>query len=108
MIIYNVTIHVDDDIAADWLQWMLEVHIPDVMKTGYFQSYRMMRIIKHGEEGVNYAVQYTCESMTDLHQYQIKRAPALQAVHRARYGSKAVAFRTLMEDVTPQEVKGEE
>ena len=33
MIIYNVTVGVDKSIEADWLAWMKEVHIPDVIKT---------------------------------------------------------------------------
>ena len=44
-----------------------------------------------------YAIAYTCSTMKDLHQYQIKFAPELQQKHVARYGDKAVAFRTLME-----------
>jgi len=35
--------------------------------------------------------------MKDLHQYQINFATELQQQHVARYGDKAVAFRTLME-----------
>ena len=35
--------------------------------------------------------------MKELRQYQIKFAPELQKKHSARFGKKAVAFRTLME-----------
>ena len=36
MIIYNVTCNVENEILKDWLQWMVEIHIPDVMQTGFF------------------------------------------------------------------------
>ncbi len=36
MIIYNVTVKIDNDVVAEWLNWMQTVHIPDVMQTGYF------------------------------------------------------------------------
>ena len=36
MIIYNVTVNVDEDVLSQWLRWMSENHIPDVMKTGLF------------------------------------------------------------------------
>ena len=35
-VIYNVTVSVDEDAHHEWLEWMQEVHIPDVMKTGSF------------------------------------------------------------------------
>ncbi|MCE3229382.1 MAG: hypothetical protein K0S32_3933, partial [Bacteroidetes bacterium] len=33
MFIYNVTVNISNDIHTDWLKWMKEIHIPDVMKT---------------------------------------------------------------------------
>ena len=36
MILYNVTISIDTSVEEDWLQWMKEIHIPDVMNTGLF------------------------------------------------------------------------
>ena len=36
MIVYNVTVNIDKNIVDDWLTWMKEIHIPEVMKTGFF------------------------------------------------------------------------
>ena len=41
MIIYNVTVNVEAEIHNDWISWMKEVHIPDVMNTGYFLENKM-------------------------------------------------------------------
>lgn len=98
-IIYNVTIQIEKDVAEEWLSWMKEVHIPEVMNTGMFESYQISRIIKEHPEGVSFAVQYICQDMKTLHQYQINYAPKLQAKHTNRYKEKFVAFRTLMEIV---------
>ena len=38
MLLYNVTITVDLDVHDDWVQWMRDTHIPDVMSTGMFIS----------------------------------------------------------------------
>ena len=97
MIIYNVTVSVEESISADWLKWMQEVHIPEVMACGVFSKSQINRVIIQGDSDNTYAIAYTCASMKDLHQYQIKFAPELQQKHVARYGDKAVAFRTLME-----------
>ena len=97
MIIYNVTVSVEKSIITDWLNWMQQVHIPEVMATGIFSKSQINRVMVQGDSGDTYAIAYTCESMKDLHKYQVKFAPELQKKHVARYGEKAVAFRTLME-----------
>ena len=97
MIIYNVTVNVDESIVDDWLKWMQEIHIPEVMETGIFIKSQINRVIVQGDSNHTFALAYTCASMKDLHQYQIKFAAELQQKHVARYGDKAVAFRTIME-----------
>ena len=101
MIIYNVTVNIEEDVHADWIQWMKEVHIPEVMKTGYFLDNRISKVIttQEGETGHTYAIQYTCNSMADLDEYQEKCSDPLQAAHGERYRGKFVAFRTLLEVV---------
>ena len=98
MILYNVTIKISNTVKADWLQWMRETHIPDVMKTGLFTEYKMCRLLGEDEsEGTTYAIQYFAKSMEDFIRYNQKHAPALQKEHSSRYENQYVAFRTLME-----------
>ena len=75
-------------------------HIPDVMRTGIFSEYRMLRVL--GDEdsgGYTYSVQYTCENMDRYRQYEDIYAPALRSEYNQRYKDKFVAFRTLLEAV---------
>lgn len=99
MIVYSVTVNIDESIHEDWFSWMKNKHIPDVMATGYFSEYRMLRVISRqdDEQGISYNIQYTCASMADLHQYQVQKAPALQKEHSDLYEGKFAAFRTLLE-----------
>ena len=97
MIIYNVTVSVEESIKTDWLNWMRTEHIPEVMEVAIFAKAQINRVIVQGDSSNTFAIAYTCESMKDLHQYQIKFAAKLQQKHIARYGEKAVAFRTIME-----------
>ena len=98
MILYNVTVKIETAIHQDWLQWMKNVHIPEVMQTGIFTENRICRILGEDEkEGVTYAVQYLCPDLTAFQRYQQEFAARLQADHRERYHDRYVAFRTLME-----------
>ena len=100
MILYNVTVKVDPDIEQDWLRWMKEEHIPELMKTGLFLEHRFLQV-EDGEadSGNTYAIQYWLNNMDDFLRYQKDYAANLQAAHRERYKDKYVAFRTLMKEV---------
>ncbi len=102
MIIYNVTINIEDDAATAWLTWMKETHIPDVMSTGLILDYNFSKLLSRQEDetGETYVIQYLCESMAHYEKYQSEFAPALQAETQKCFGGKFVAFRTLMEKVS--------
>lgn len=99
MIIYNVTINIENDVREEWLQWMKAKHIPDVMATGYFLENKICKVLVDEEQGTTYSIQYTCPSMDDLKEYQAKHAPRLQKEVADKYANKFVAFRTLLEIV---------
>ncbi|MFN4255127.1 MAG: DUF4286 family protein [Saprospiraceae bacterium] len=104
MLLYNVTITIDTDAAEDWLQWMQATHIPDVMVTGMFRSYRMSRLLSHEHEGAEiFTMQYLAESQAKLDEYQTRFAPELQRHVRERYEGKFAAFRTVMEVLSMSE-----
>ncbi len=100
-IVYNVTVKIIDEILIDWVQWMTEVHIPDVMNTECFDSYQMTKILHDdGDGGHSYAIQYVSPNKEAFEKYQLEYAKKLQEEHATRYQGKYVAFRTLMEIVS--------
>ncbi|MCH2023016.1 MAG: DUF4286 family protein [Saprospiraceae bacterium] len=101
MIIYNVTVKINNEVHSDWLEWMKKVHVADVMQTGYFISNQIARVLGQDEtDGITYAIQYICNDMKALHEYTINEAPALQKEHTERYQGKFVAYRTLLEIIS--------
>ena len=67
MIIYNVTVNVDEDVLSQWLKWMSEKHIPDVMKTGLFKECKLSKILAEEAGGRSYSVQYLLENWEDYY-----------------------------------------
>ncbi|MCJ8166165.1 DUF4286 family protein [Pontibacter sp. E15-1] len=100
MILYNVTVSIDNNVADEWLEWMKTVHIPEVMDTGYFLGNQICRVVEDEETGgKTYAVQYTCRSVEDLQEYQRDHSPALQQKVNDRYAGYYASFRTMLEVV---------
>ena len=97
MILYNVTVKIKNEVKDDWLKWMKDIHIPDVMNTGLFIENKLCRIFDEDPDGTTYAIQYFCKNMETFQLYQSEHAKALQEDHMKRYDGQYVAFRTLME-----------
>ena len=94
MIIYNVTINVDDSIHEEWVHWMQETHMPDMLKTGKFTGALMTKVLVEEElGGTTYSIQYRCPDKARLEAYYKEDAPHLRGDSK-RFEGKFVAFRT--------------
>ena len=99
MIIYSVTITLQPDIEAEWVEWMKKVHIPDVLRTGCFSGCRIHKVLgSEGDEPV-YVMQYRCLSIEEYHRYRDNFAPALQKDHTDRFAGRFRGSRQVLEEV---------
>jgi hypothetical protein len=64
MLIYEITAQVKDDLIGNFERFMREIHIPDLLKTGYFEQAEMARISVG-----NYRIRYLTESKEKLEKY---------------------------------------
>jgi len=99
MILYNVTINIEQDAEAEWKEWMKHVHIPDVMATGLFVEHKFFKLLGDEPQGTTYSIQYFAETIAQFEEYETNHAAGLQKDHMDKFGSKTVAFRTLLESV---------
>jgi len=99
-IIYNVTVKISGSVATQWLQWMLNVHIPEVMDTSCFSGYKVLRLLDtDDDEGDTYAIQYSTGSIENYKRYLNVYADNLRKKSVDKWGDSFIAFRTLMEIV---------
>lgn len=100
MLIYNVTIKVDRLIAAEWLQWLEQEHIPAIMATGCFAEHKVMRLLEIDDsEGPTYAIQYFANTKENYTRYIDQHATGFRQQSFEKWGDRFIAFRTLMEVV---------
>ncbi len=99
MILYNVTVNIDLEKEREYVEWMKEVHIPEVMATGLFTESKFFKLLHEVEEGVNYSAQYFAGSMDHIRQYQVDHAPELQQKLKDKFDGHYAAFRSLLEEV---------
>jgi hypothetical protein len=100
MFIYNVTTLVDHVVHTNWVNWMQEKHIPEVMATGCFAKFQFVKILEIDEtEGITYAVQYFIESKALYNLYIEKFAATLREDALKKWGSNISGFHSLMQFV---------
>ena len=99
-LLYNVTIKVDQTIAVDWLNWLQNEHIPDVMATGCFEKSNVMRLLDIDEsDGPTFAVQYLAAGREKYDHYLEKYSAEMRQRSFDKWGNRFIAFRSLMEVV---------
>lgn len=97
MIIYNVTVNVDETIHEEWLIWINE-HIPLVLATGKFTEAKLTKVLVEEEMGgTTYSVQYRAKSRDDLDAYYREDAKKLRQDGLTRFADKTLSFRTELE-----------
>lgn len=100
MILYNITIKVEQTIHEEWLTWMQQTHIPAYIATGLFVEYKFCRILGDADEhGITYALQFLCPDQKTFQIYQNLHARRLIQIQAERFPNQYVTFRTLMEVV---------
>ena len=99
-IIYNVTTQADHNIASQWLQWMKEVHIPDIIATGCFTHAIILRLIEVDErQGPTFAIQYHAESKALYNRYIEIFAEGMRKKVAEKWGNLVIAFRSVLQVV---------
>ena len=99
MIIYNVTVNIEDSAHDDWLVWIKQ-HIPKVLSTGKFDGAIFSKVLVEEEMGgQTYSIQYKSYSREALDKYYQEDAEALQQEGLKKFADKMLAFRTELEVV---------
>lgn len=97
MIIYNVTVNIDDTIHDEWLNW-IKNHIPLVLSTGHFTEAKLTKVLVEEEKGgTTYSIQYRAKSREALENYYQNHAEAMRQDGLKRFADKMLAFRTELE-----------
>jgi hypothetical protein len=97
MIIYNVTINIENSIHEEWLVWIKQ-HIPKVLATGLFLKATFTKVlVEESIEGLTYSIQYLAHSKEALESYHKLHAAEIQAEGLQKFGDKMLTFRTELE-----------
>ena len=99
MILFNITVNISLAAEKDWLRFMKEVHIPEIMASGLPLETKLLRLLTEiDNEGVTYTNQFIFRTMEDFLAYQTNYQAELQDKHHQKFNGQYVSFRTLLEE----------
>lgn len=96
--VLNITLKIDRNLRDQWYQWLTESRIPELMRTGCFSRFMLLRIAAYDDsQGFTYALQLFISSLDSYDSYktEFERNFALQ--NRSLWGLQMVCFDTFME-----------
>ena len=103
MLIYSVTVNIDDSVHDDWLDWMKTKHIPDMLATKKFLEAKLCKVMIDEEMGgTTYSIQYRTWDKATLDRYYNEDAEKMRNEGNRMFPNKFVAFRTELEIVNEQ------
>lgn len=96
---YSISILVNHSIEHEWLEWMKEVHIKEILETNCFVDAMFCKI--HHEtashDATNYNVVYFAKTKEDIEKYYKDFAPLLRQKVWVLFREQITFFRTELE-----------
>tara|TARA_B100000927_G_C16467614_1_gene470299 strand:+ start:2408 stop:2719 length:312 start_codon:yes stop_codon:yes gene_type:complete len=99
--IYAVTVQIQLSHHDEWLAYMKDGHIQDVLDTGCFSKATMTKVLKEDErEGFTYTIHYHFDEFYSFTTYEEIHASKLQEEHQKLFDGKFLAFRSIHRVIT--------
>jgi hypothetical protein len=97
MILYNITVIIEEAIEAEWLTWINEEFIPNALSSNLLVSNRLLKVIDSPNEGVTYCLQFISDSLENYQEFTNTYANNLLSTHTRQFENRSVFFSTAME-----------
>ena len=97
-LLFNMTINIDHAVHDQWMVWMTQIHIPEIMNTNCFESWKMSRVLGADDsKGINYAIQFVSPGIKAFEEFRDGHMKKLQDIHNQKFKDQYVLFMTLLE-----------
>ena len=99
-IVYSVTVKPNVEIQNEFIAWLKEEHIQEVINTGCFDSARFFKLLDENEtDGSSFNIQYSTTEMSRYFDYINNYANEMRQKGLIKFGDQFVAFRSILRSV---------
>ncbi len=98
MLIYNTTYHIEEKSVKNFLIWLQEHFIPEILKTGMLSNPRLTEVLSNKEDGSSsFSLQLEVEDSKTLHAWYSQHGVKLNEEIVNIFKDDVVGFPTLLE-----------
>lgn len=100
MYLYNITYHIQQEIAGQWMDWLRNEHLDKLLKQNFIHKAQLIKV-KNPEEsaGQSFAVHYHVNSKSDLIYLQKYLHQNMPVQLKKKFGEQVLFFATELEIV---------
>lgn len=99
MIIYSVTYAIEDRIESEWITFMKEHHLPQLMNSGHFEDYTFSKIRAQEKTDTAFNLQLKFLNEARLKTYLSDFQRELEQAMHAKYQGRYASFSTILEEM---------
>jgi len=97
MILYNITVIIEDGIEQEWLRWINQDFIPRALSSNLLVSSRLLKVIDSPNEGITYCLQFIADTLANYDEFIAIYASDLLDSHSQNFKNRSVFFSSAME-----------
>lgn len=97
--LYNVTMQVNKQMENQYMEWLQQLYIPEVMDSGFFTKYQLLKIISDAPEDTTYAVQFITPSIEKFQEFENQFLDRMLGFIVEIWNNEVLYFTTSMEIV---------
>jgi len=97
MILYNITIIIEEGIENDWLKWINQNFVPDALSSNLLVSSRLLKVLDSPNEGITYCLQFIADNIQNYNEFKNLHASEILDAHASEFKNKSVFFSSVME-----------
>jgi hypothetical protein len=97
MILYNITIIIEEGVENEWLNWVNTNFVPEALSTNLLVSSRLLKVLDSPNEGFTYCLQFIADNIHNYNEFKNLHAVKILDAHTIEFKNKSVFFSSVME-----------
>lgn len=102
MILYNITLNIENDIVEPCLRYLKQSYIPQATRSRVMHSPKLHRVLPHDENETgteSYAIQFNVKNVDTLNYWIEHEGVHISKQLLAIFGNKVIGFTTVLEEI---------
>lgn len=100
MIIYNTTINVNENIVDEFVKWIKQEYIPQIIATDLFVDINLFEVLVEEEMGgITFSLQHSMKNMETYKEFNEKHFANFDKLMHDKFTDNYVTFSTILQKV---------